>query len=786
MKKTILSITLSVIAGASYAQQKNMTDTIHSIKEVVIEANIQKKAEMLKLGLPLNHMPISISTVSAKDLDMRGITNLEDAIKFLPGARMQTTYGAFQTFSVRGFSNAVIMVDGVRDERTVINSNPFPDLTSIESLELLKGPASVLYGHSVVGGVLNIVRKSPAPQQEVNAKISYGSWQNKQANMDFGGSLVGKLNYRANINYADQEGWRDNGNKRLSAYLALGYQLDKTSNLTLRAGANRDFYGTEIGLAPNMSNKVYNQDGTVYLEKGEMQPNLNRKARYNNESDFFYNKNFNVSLKYDKMFANGMKFENYFSYNKDDIDYFGTEELSYLESDLPIYKHYYMDGDKKKYICLDTVALTFPLRFSHLTDMLVNQSELSGKFYTGNLKHNYLGGYTFTQIFRNSFSGYKLAPETDPLNSSYNVYGPGLYSHVAVNNPHSMGYMESNFGLVAITKYYSHGVYLQDLIEISDKWKLMLAGRYDFYKYMSESNVPTYDGKRKYHKSDQTSYNQNNTSAFSYRVGAVYLPHKDVSIYGSMASFFTPYRNFYSANTIYVNADGNRFYPEAGKEIFKPQDGYQGELGARYSYKTWLQATASVYYIRRNNETKTLATKYKDPEDNDKEKTVTGQVGTSDSKGFELEVSLFPVSGFTTTLGYGYIDAKVRKIAENKFTSLNNDLNVNKGKQLATIPKNTFFAAGSYYIQNGLFKDLGFNFTVSYMDKVYRSLDNTTYFPSYWITDLGASYKLKNNIRLGVNVNNVFNETYYNQALGNQMVPSAPCNFLASVSYSLR
>lgn len=181
-----------MVSVNTFAQNKSMTDTVYSIKEVGGTGCIQKKVEIGKLNVPLQYLPMSVSTVSYKDLEIRGISNIEDAVKFLPGVRMNTSYGTFQTLYVRGMTYTPIMIDGVRDERTMINSYPFSDLTNVESMELLKGPASVLYGHSVLGGVLNIVRKSPTSQTVVNMKMSYGSWNNKQANMDFGGNLAGR------------------------------------------------------------------------------------------------------------------------------------------------------------------------------------------------------------------------------------------------------------------------------------------------------------------------------------------------------------------------------------------------------------------------------------------------------------------------------------------------------------------------------------------------------------------------------------------------------------------
>ena len=108
-----------------------------------------------------------------------------------------------------------------------------------------------------------------------------------------------------------------------------------------------------------------------------------------------------------------------------------------------------------------------------------------------------------------------------------------------------------------------------------------------------------------------------------------------------------------------------------------------------------------------------------------------------------------------------------------------------KGVRLAGVPRNTFFAAGNYTIDKGLFKNLSFIATLSYTSNVYRDLNKSIVYPSYWLTDLGASYKLNNGIQLRVNVNNVFNETYFNQSLGTQVTPRTPRNYLCTISYSL-
>ena len=781
------------MALIAQAQEKktytNFADTTFNLQEVVVHTNRKARPQVTKLDVPMKYLPLSVNSLEAGSLEIRGIRNIQEATRFMPGIRIQTSYGAFQQISVRGFDHAVMMVDGIRDERSAINNSyPIPDLSSVESIELLKGPASVLYGHSAVGGILNIVRKAPSERPTVNARLAYGSFENKEATLGMGGKLVGPVNYYANVNYADQEGWRDNGNRRFSGYLALSAQITPDDRLEIRSGFNCDFYGTEIGLPPIMSSDIYNTtDDQLYLHKNDMLPGLDREARYNNESDFMKNYGWNISGQYTHQFSEGMKLTDRLSFSADDINYFGTETLDYLESDEPIYDHYYWKGpDEKRYICLDTVYLSYPLRFSHIAKTVSNSLELSGHFQTGEVKHNYMGGYAFVALNRNSYTGYNLGDD---------VQGPGLYSHVSVYDPHSMGYMTSKFSKATVTHHYANSLYLQDLLELGERWKVLAALRADFFRYLSASaDTPT--GKREYES--HGSFNRIRNKALTYRLGAVYLPHPNTSLYASFATFFKPIRTFYQDNVVYVDANGERFTPTRNEEVFKPEKGYQAEVGIKYDLNQLLHANASLFYIRKMNSTTTLSNNYEMEVDGQPVTgRVIGQVGTQDSKGFDFDVTLTPTPTLALTIGYGLNDSKIRRMKEIKDPELaaavygndpqasKDNLNSQEGNWQANVPNQTFYAYGSYTIPKGVLRDLEFHLSSSYTGKVYRDAANSTWFDPYWITDLGASYTINGHTRLTVNINNLFDNSYYNQALGNQLVPSMPRNFQVAISYTL-
>lgn len=783
MRRILYSFLLLLLGAASAFAQEQLAeqqpkDTLLPLKEIYVTSMDKSKHKLLKIDVPAKYIPVSTTMIGSKALENRDVKDIQEAVKFLPGVRFQTSYGAFQQLSIRGFDHSIIMVDGIRDERSAIdNSYPVMDLSSIERIELLKGPASVLFGSSAVGGIINLVRKAPSAEPRLNARVSYGSWYTVNTSVGFGGKVAGPINYYANFNYQNQEGWRDNRIGRLSGYLALGGNLGRNDEVEVRVGTHRDFYATEIGLPRLMPADIY-RTGTdeLYLKKNDLLPNLDRKWRYNSESDEMFNRNFNISANWKHTFNENIKLTERFSYTYDDIDYFSTEELSYLTSSNPIYPYYYETSPgKRTYIALDSIYYSYPLRFSHIAYTFNNQLELSGKFNTGSVKHNYLAGNTFIYLDRTSYTGYQFGSKGD------DVVGPGLTGHGTSYNPHSIGWMDTKFSKCTPQFTKMMGFYIHDLMEFSEQWKVLVAARYDLYNFKRASGIDVIDRGRKYGHVDDDKFSKLTTGSFSFRTGAVYLPTDALSLYASVGSYFKPIRTFYNENTIYVDRKGNIFTPTDGEEIFKPERGIQIEFGGNYSFSDKLKAELSIFYINKYNMSKTIANKGDIIEGETMEKNVVGQVGKMNSKGFDLQLTYTPIDGLYLSAGYALTDAKVKELAKNKWMPTD----ATKGKQFARIPKNTFFVMGDYIVTNGLLKGFGVNFDVEFNDKVYRNATNTTWFDSFWLTNLGVSYRLKNKVRVGLNIKNLFNTEYFNQSLGNQMVPSQPRNFTLSLQYSL-
>lgn len=760
----------------------DVADSIRQLEDFTIEARRKGAMRAVRLSTPLRLTPVSVTTLPSVTWEQRGISHIQDAVKFLPGAHMRTVYGAYQRLEVRGFDITPMLIDGVRDERYVPpgSSAPFADFACIESLELLKGPASVLHGQFAAGGVLNVVRKAPSPKRILDFTLRYGSYDHRQASLDLGGAITDRLSYRAVANTITSEGFRRTNDKRLSSYLALGYVISPVQKVELRSAFFTDRYGADAGLPPVMARDILTTQGDqLYLRKGESLPGLDRRARYDSESDLFTNKGANVSLQYSNALSRYFQINEYLTYSFDQLDYFATEGLTYPESDNAIYPHYYLTGrqvagvDQRKYIDLNHVELSSPLKFAHRAHQLNNQLELSGKFDAGTLHTEWLAGYTYVRYQRDSYSSTR-APRTSPLDPSYGVYGPGLYSQVDVYNPRSMGYINNDKHTSAYPSLMnSHSVYLQTMIEPLRNVKLMLAGRWDNVRYQrTGQNDPTTG----YWSFNASPYDRSITNqALTYRLGLLYAPTESLSVYGSVANFFQPLRDLYNENTIYVNGSGKVYDPRGAKEVFKPMTGYQTELGAKYS-QGWLRGTVAAFYIKRQNELKSLGS----VTEAGVTKTVRGQVGTTISKGLEVELQATPIKPLMLSLGYTYTDAKVGDIVANDYLNTES----NKGIQQPYVPLHMFFTAGSYDFA-GVLRGASVNYSLSYTDKMYNNLAQDVLLPSHFLVDLGVGYRFKGGISLGLQLNNLLNKQYALNTYGRQITPSAGRNYTVTLNYRL-
>jgi catecholate siderophore receptor len=160
-----------------------------------------------KMEIPLRDLPQSIGVVNAELLRSQGSNSMQDAVRNVPAVSVHLGEGRRDQVLIRGFSAVNDQfVDGVRDD-----SPYYRDLSNVERIEVVKGPASVLYGRGSSGGIVNRITKSPISEGVLGEwSLIAGSYGEKRTNIDFGTPLVkDKLSFRATTAYENAGSFRE-------------------------------------------------------------------------------------------------------------------------------------------------------------------------------------------------------------------------------------------------------------------------------------------------------------------------------------------------------------------------------------------------------------------------------------------------------------------------------------------------------------------------------------------------------------------------------------------------
>ncbi len=158
-----------------------------------------------RLGLSMRQIPASVEIVDQTLLQERGLRTISEAVEGATGVTVGDSPGNPANFSMRGFTNNQLRLpyDGLMIGPASMTSRP-RDTWNLERIEILKGPASVLYGEGALGGAINFVTKRPvrSDQVTVDALLSYGTYNTLRAAAGSGGPLRwDHLHYRVDLSY---------------------------------------------------------------------------------------------------------------------------------------------------------------------------------------------------------------------------------------------------------------------------------------------------------------------------------------------------------------------------------------------------------------------------------------------------------------------------------------------------------------------------------------------------------------------------------------------------------
>jgi iron complex outermembrane receptor protein len=439
-----------------------------------------------KTDTPLRDIPQSIQVVPRQVIEDQKILRISDAVRNVSGVIPQGGFaGATDDYTIRGFTTYSNLRNGFYSEGTLVNP------TNIDRVEVLKGPASVLYGQFEPGGVVNYITKQPLSQPYYAGELTVGSFSTYRPSIDFSGPLNSDktLLYRLNAAYENSGSFIDYVDQRIFGIApTLTYKIGDSTTLTLEyeyLNIDRTFYD---GFPPSPT--IFNAPISRFL--GEPDDRLSQETH-------------NISFSVNHRFSENLRLRSAFSAQLNNSDDRAFRPNSIDADDRTVLRRFAIDNNN-----VQTYSL---------------QTDLIGNFSTGSIQHQVLLGLQWDAYTnRDNFlrSSIFLTPSIDLFNPVYGAFRPPEFDEAALR---------------FITQRHTIGLYLQDQVTLLPNLKLLVGGRYDFIN--NKNSTQPLDSLGRSPIGDAT-VDRPYDEAFSPRAGIVYQPIPPISIYASYSRSFLP------------------------------------------------------------------------------------------------------------------------------------------------------------------------------------------------------------------------------------------------------
>ncbi|MDE1169065.1 MAG: TonB-dependent siderophore receptor [Pseudomonas sp.] len=500
-----------------------------------------RSATASKTDTPITEIPQTVNVVTADQIKDQGARNLTQALRYTPGVNVNgfTDRNTIaDEITSRGFAPTLLYLDGAYlPYAGSLGGAPQIDPYTLERIEVLKGPASVLYGQNQPGGMINLVSKRPTQVAQHQVKFGVGSFDRVNGAFDFSGPIdeAATLSYRL-VGVANDGGEqiKHAGDSRTLLAPSLTWAPTDATALTVYAQIQRDKATPDYQSLPKIGSLYSNSEGH----------RINRDAFLGDSSWNDYTRDQQV-FGYDLVhaFNDSVKYRQTARYIDVNDRYRGFYLTSFVTN---------ADGTTD-----DTRAKRNKVDWRQHNTAYTFDNNLEFKFNTGALEHTVLTGADYRNFTRR-YQGYNL----------YNSEIIELY------NP--TNYRTS--GVPTLTTKWNNfveqkGLYLQDQIRFN-QFVLTLGGREDWAEVDNKDQLAVTEDKQKDKK-------------FTKRIGLTYLTDFGLAPYVSYAESFLP--------TVGSAA------PQRGGGAFKPVEGEQYEVGVKYQPNSTTLLTAAVYQIKQKN-----------------------------------------------------------------------------------------------------------------------------------------------------------------------------------------
>ncbi|PJY96601.1 TonB-dependent receptor [Pseudomonas donghuensis] len=528
-----LSVLSVLVAPALHAEPLAIpaTSVNSNYEEQSYKASESRSA--LKIDAPLRDIPQTVNVVPASVIKDQGAQSMEDVLKNVPGIGLSNGDGQRDQVTIRGFSAIGDMyVDGMRDDALY-----YRDLSNVERVEVVKGPAAVLYGRGSSGGLINSVSKKPtfSPVQEVGVSFDSEGKRRTQFDTGWADQQQGDKAFRLTGALEDSDTFRDDGyidRKALapSAYFKLSDDLE----LNLGATYLYDKRLIDFGI-PALGNRPVDVDRDKRFGAADPDDDYARSEVFSFSAGVDYRINDNFTL-----------------------------------SNTSRYYHYDLDRN-------NTLADSSPTRF-----VTAANGELLVKLNRGNVQRSEDGWFNQTELKQqallagmnhNLLYGVELGRQVKDQSvfSQNNVAQVPVFRDGLVDVPFQANRQTAK----GTTTQDIAGFYVQDLIELAPQWKALLGVRYDVFDQEYADDL------------SGTELSRTDTT-WSPRIGLVYQPDAIQSYYVSVSRSYQP-----SSEVFALSAGNQGLEPE---ETTNYEIGAKWDL-----LDSRLAVTAALFRLERTN-----------------------------------------------------------------------------------------------------------------------------------------------------------------------------------------
>jgi len=747
-----VSLALATAIQARAQQTAEEPKTMSKISVAATEPEETPKIDRVsspKVTQDILDMPQTISVVSKEVLQQQGATTLSQALRntpgvtFLLGENGNTATG--DSIFMRGFdTQGSIFIDGIRDLGTVSR-----DTFNTEQVEIAKGPAGPDYGRSAASGYVNLASKVPVTGTTSSGTASYGTANNGRLTGDFNHQFGGSgTAFRVNVmgqdgdvdgrDFIERKGWA------IAPSLAFGLEGETRAYFYL---LHTEQDNVPDGGVPTIGlDGFYNAafDPTLTppgVNSGLDPAPVDSENYYGFPTDFEQVKGTMFTARFEHDFSDSVSLRNTSRYGKLHQFYVltGVNALTVTNPDPDLW----------------TVARTRQSKFQDNT-LLTNQTNITWNVASGSVDHAVTGGIEFIdeEQYNPTYVGLGA-----PIPAA-NLYNPDR------NDP-LPAYAPVRDGRYTRGQTQTAALYLFDTLSFADRWQATAGFRvddfrtdYDAVVFSTLASHPTLPVNTLVPQNLQVE-----DTLFSYKVGLVYKPAENGSIYISHAiSEQPPGGSNFALSTAANNANNPNL---------DPQKGINYEIGAKWEFRDGaLALTGAVYDSTNENELT------QDPVD----PTQFVQLGERNVKGVELGIVGKITDNWEISAGAAKMDTEIKRGLQNQ-----------AGLQIVWSPEFTFTSWTTYHTPFGLSIGGGYR----YVDSVIRPVTtngvppppnqtNMRSAPDYWVVDLMASYTINDNVTLQLNGYNITDEEYVASLnnSGARYSPGPPRSALLTLNFS--